>query len=93
MLKPRKTVARPNWQKILRNDRDFYKNLCEMQSQKIAEMQKQLDFALRIANGPPTIMISCEHLVDAAAQSLTQMNSFVNFLSKAPTMEKKSWKE
>jgi hypothetical protein len=46
-------------------------------NQTIAVQSRELILLNRIAQGPPTIMIACEKIVDAAAQQVTTMLQFV----------------
>lgn len=44
----------------------------------LVEQGKRLAICERIANGPPTIMIACERIVEAAAQLTTNANNIID---------------
>ena len=66
-----------SWQKRLEKDRDFYKNLCDKLNLQLTEQGKRLALLDKLVLGPPTLMIACEKIVEAAAQLTCSANTLI----------------
>lgn len=68
---------KPTWAQIMKNDIAFYKNLSEQQAAEITNLRKIIAMIQPHFSSPPTVMIACEKIVEAAAQLATTANAML----------------
>lgn len=57
--------------KRLEKELQFYKDECSILTLRLEEQEKRIALLNRITSGPPTVLIACEKIVEAAAQVAT----------------------
>jgi hypothetical protein len=73
-----------HWLKKLKADRDFYSNLCDKLNFQMEEQRKRLALMEKFTGGPPTMMIACEKIVEAATQLTCTANSLIKESRNVP---------
>lgn len=67
-----------SWQKRLQEENDNLVKINDKLNLLLVEQGKRLALYERITNGPPTIMMACERIVESAAQLTTNANNIID---------------